>query len=139
MKKKVKNRANYSNMTEQEFTQHCILSSQKRYRKQRRNRNITVWLCTSGIIYWLIHIEALSGASKNPDFFARVSSDIGLSLLFGFITCLAGFFMIAFINTKCFNLDYDKAELFKTAQQYIEKYGYDEFYYDHIMKESDLY
>lgn len=110
--------------------QQLLLNAIKRYKKQRRNRNITVWLVVSAIVFWLTR----PGSS---DLLVTLSC-IGVSLILGLIVCIAGVFIISLINIKIFNMEYHEAELIKLKKQYVEKYGYDNFYYDHVDKESDL-
>ncbi|MGN1167246.1 MAG: hypothetical protein ACI4S2_12565 [Lachnospiraceae bacterium] len=131
---KKKNYKNFANMGEQEFVQRLLLNSMKRYNKNRTMRNVTVWIATSAIIFALIRIKIIDAASTDNNWLISILSDAGLSLVLGLITCFVGLLMISFINEGCFNLEYDENQLLELEKQYVEKYGYDEFYYSYIYK-----
>lgn len=114
----------------QSFTQQLLLNAIKRYKKQRRKRNITVWLVVSAIIFWFTRTDS-------SDLLITLSY-VGISLVLGLITCIVSLFIISFINIKIFNMEYHEAELIKLKKQYIEKFGYDNFYHDYVARESDL-
>lgn len=111
-------------MNEKEFYRGMIASSGKRYVRDRRNRNIVVWLIVSVVMFWImrqIHNES-------------ILLDIIVSLILGIVVCFAGVLIITFINTNCFNINDQKKELLKLEKEYVEKFGEDEFYYEVIME-----
>lgn len=113
------------NFDNQLFAQQLVLNATKRYEKEKKKRNITVWLVVSVLIFWLLNSSSDS---------LSILLCVGLSLLFGLIICVAGVIMVTLISTSIFNVDERKAELLRLQQKYVEKYGNDNFYYDHINK-----
>lgn len=109
-------------MNEKELYRGMIASSGKRYIRNRRNRNIVVWIIVSVVMFWIMR-------QINPE---SILSDIVASLILGIVVCFAGVLIITFIDTTCFNLKENEKQLSNLEKQYIEKFGHDEFYYDVI-------
>lgn len=116
---------NYT-MDEKEFYRGMIANSGKKYIRNRRNRNIVVWIIVSVVMFWIMR-------QINPE---SILSDIIASLILGIVVCFTGVLIITFINTQCFDLEHERKELAKLEKEYVEKFGEDDFYCNIVMKDN---
>lgn len=111
-------------MNEKELYRGMIANSGKKYVRNRRNRNIVVWVIVSIVTFWITR-------QINPE---SILLDIIASLILGIVVCFAGLLILTFINTQCFDLESEKNKLAKLEKEYVEKFGEDDFYYNIAMK-----
>ncbi len=113
-------------MNEKELYRGMIANSGKKYVRNRRNRNIVVWVIVSIVTFWIM--RQINSES--------ILLDIIVSLILGIVVCFAGLLILTFINTQCFDLESEKNKLAKLEKEYVKKFGEDDFYCNIVMKDN---